>query len=183
MYEWLLTGWNDCNSPNLKPAHPWWDPSAKAHSAWHDNDGYMVVPALDKICGGDTMKNCDMNAQPSNDPFIINVSTDIALEPAYLIATTVAEDRSFKEVLTTTDSIVTGTFGAFMGTLGKSLWVNLPRGTIDDINHPIFKTPNVEDRKHYRIKRGAGHASPRPSGRRSRRFGSGSARSASKTIS
>lgn len=155
MYEWLITGDDDCNNPANKIVKPWWDPTAKSNSNWFD--GFRAAPAIYRICGGETLAKCNMHADYNKDRFTANLSKDIAGEAGYLIAQTVVDDRPWSEVLTTQDTMVTGTYGAFMSGLGNPLWSNFPNGGYASANS-IFKTLNVEDRNYYRVARGKGHA-------------------------
>ncbi|RYZ51605.1 MAG: hypothetical protein EOP07_21075 [Proteobacteria bacterium] len=147
-----------CGS-NFVDVKPWWDPvQVSVDSKYRGLTSYKATPLVVEHCGGSDLKLCNTTSLGDKDRFTDLFNRDLMLEPGYYIAHTVAEDRPFTEIVTGTDTIMTGTYGTWMTFNGPRLWANYPGGSIDDANHPIFKTPNAADRKHYRIKRNALHA-------------------------
>ncbi|MBC7532806.1 MAG: hypothetical protein H7318_14635 [Oligoflexus sp.] len=147
-----------CDDPTLKTVTPWWDPDTEVNSRYVKGTPYTIPPLVLERCGA-RLELCNSSGAGSNDVFMDHVNTDMMMEPAYLIAHTVAEDRPYSEIINGTDTIMTGTYASFMAKTGLSFWANFPGGAFDDVStHPIFVTPNAADRKHYRIKRNANHA-------------------------
>ncbi len=148
-----------CGSKDLVDVNPWWDPAAVTIDAKYKGlKTYKVPPLVIEHCGGPTLPLCNTKNLNDKDAFTDLFDRDMMLEPGYIIGHTVAEDRPFSEILTTTDTIMTGSYGAWMHYNGDKLWANYPGGTIDDIKNAIFTSPNAADRAHHRIKRNALHA-------------------------
>ncbi len=147
-----------CEDSNLVTVKPYWDPEkVTTHSRYAGVLNYKVPPKVLERCGA-AMINCNLRNAQGFDAFLDEVGLDLSLEPAYLIAHTVAEDKPFNEILTTPTTIMTGTYAYFMAGQGKDLWANYPGGGIVDIAHPIFSPGNRLDRSHYRINRSPLHA-------------------------
>lgn len=159
IYDLARGGTNQgCNSPDLRSVKPWWDPEGVTAVAKYARQGikeYKVPSAVLARCGPDMM-HCDMRGSHRYNKFHDQVGYDMSMEPGYLIAHTVAEDRNFSEVLTSTSTIMTGTYGYFMAKVGSEFWDNFPEGA--DRANRIFVSPSITDRKQYRVERGPVHA-------------------------
>ncbi len=146
-----------CDETLTADVQPWWDPAMKSNARW-SGQNYRALPELVRRCGGKTLPKCDLENVPAFGSFSSEVSYDFGMEAGNLIGHTVAEDRPFDEVLTTEETIMTGTMGAFYNIYGADLWTAFPDKGIRDIDHKIFKSVDVNDRTHYRIKRNNLHA-------------------------
>ncbi len=156
-----------CNIEETIAVTPWWDSGMSANSKWVE-DGYRARPDLVKRCGGVTLPKCDLYENPELTNYFTEVGKDLAMEAGYIVSHTIAEDRPFSEILTTEDTILTGTVGNFLNIFGSKIpdgnggfenfWEASTGKTIKDISHPIFSTAKVGDRTHYRIKRNNLHA-------------------------
>lgn len=148
-----------CDSKDLVDVNPWWDPSEVTIDAKYKGlKTYKVPPLVIEHCGGKTLPLCNTKSLNDKDALTDQFNRDMMLEPGYIISHTVAEDRPFSEILTSTETIMTGSYGAWMHYNGARLWNNYPKGSIDDIKNEIFTQPNSEDRTHHRIKRNSLHA-------------------------
>ncbi|MES2745865.1 MAG: DUF1585 domain-containing protein [Bdellovibrionota bacterium] len=135
------------------PVKPWWDPDQVTVNGKYKNVlEYRTLPAIITHCGP-KLERCSTVSESETNIFMNKINRDISLEPGYLIAQTVAEDRPFSEVLTTPQTVMTGTQGYFMSTWGKDLWANFPGKGFADANHKIFSSPNISDRSRYWITR------------------------------
>ncbi len=137
----------------------WWDPATvRAHAKYKNAKGYRVPPWVLKQCGP-MLAKCGINEAPKVDTYMDEVNRDMSMEAGYLIAHTVAENKPFTDILTTPNTIFTGTYAYFMGQgRGKILWGNFPGGKITDQAKPIFTSGNLLDNKHYWVNRGELHA-------------------------
>lgn len=133
----------------------WWDPeTVRAHSKYKNAKGYRVPPWVAKQCGP-MLANCGINEAPGVDVYMEEVGRDMSMEAGYLIAHTVAEDKPFDTILTTPSTIMTGTYGYFLGQgRGKILLGNFPGGNLADRDKDLFKNANLLDKKHYWVNRG-----------------------------
>jgi hypothetical protein len=137
---------------------PYWDPEkVTVHSAYSGVTSYKVPAKVLELCGPAMIK-CNLSHAAGYDSFVDDVGRDISMEPGYLIAHTVAEDKPFSDVVTSSATIMTGTYGYFLNGLGESLQANFPGGGIQDSGNAIFKAGRRHDRKHYWINRGPANA-------------------------
>ncbi len=145
-----------CNDDSTgKIMQVWWDPNGtRSHARYKNAKGYRVPPWIAANCG-DMLKNCSFGDASGSDVFMDEVNRDMSMEAGYLIAHTVAEDKPFKDILTTTKTIVTGKYAYFLGKWhGSHLWGNFVSGKFTDKDSDVFKQASVLDSKHYWVERG-----------------------------
>ncbi|RYZ55072.1 MAG: DUF1585 domain-containing protein, partial [Proteobacteria bacterium] len=133
----------------------WFDPEGvRSHSRYKNAQGYRVPPWILETCGP-MLKNCTLNDASGSDVYMDGVNKDMSMEAGYIIAHTVAEDKPFGEILTTSKTVMTGRYAHFMGQwFGKNLWGNYPGGSIADKDSATFAKASVLDQKHYWVERG-----------------------------
>lgn len=148
----------ECDNVALKTVTPWWDPDTEVNSRYAKGTPYKAPPLVLERCGAN-LDLCNSTAARDKDVFMDILNVDMMMEPSYIIAHTVAEDRPYSDIVMGTDTIMTGVYGTFMARMGTKFWDNFPGGAYDDAKtHAIFVSPNAADHKHYRIKRNANHA-------------------------
>ncbi|RZA26716.1 MAG: hypothetical protein EOP10_02665 [Proteobacteria bacterium] len=148
-----------CDAKQLVDINPWWDPvEVTVDAKYKGVKTYKVPPIVIEHCGGKTLPLCNTKSLNDKDALTDTFNRDLMMEPGYIISHTVAEDRPFSEILTTPDTIMTGTYGAWMHYNGPKLWANYPGGDIEGKKDPIFNAPDASDRTHHRITRNSLHA-------------------------
>lgn len=156
--EFVLPSRAQCGS-NGEIMRVWWDPQmVRSHSRYKNAKGYRVPGWIAKQCGP-MLEKCGLNDAAGSDIYMEEVNRELSMEAGWLISRTVADDKPFKTILTTNDTIMTGTLGYFYGKgRGKRLLGNFVGGKIADIDKPLFKSPNILDKNHYWVNRGNNNA-------------------------
>lgn len=141
--------------PRIKP---YWDPKEVTIFARYKGvQTYKVSTEILKKCG-QAIEKCNIARSKFADRYSNLVSADLTMEPGYIIAHTVAEDRPWPEVVTTQTTIITGTYAEWLTNKGAPLWANFPGKSYEGSTDPIFTKPDIYDRGHHRIQRNALHA-------------------------
>lgn len=141
-------------TPRIKP---YWDPKEVTIFARYKGvETYSVSTEILAKCGA-AIEKCNLADAMAADRYSNLVARDMTMEPGFIISHTVADDRPWSEIVTTADTIVTGTYAEWLTNKGAPLWPNFPGKSYEGANAVIFTKPDIYDRKHYRIRRNALH--------------------------
>jgi len=152
-YEAVRDSITSCGKGEI--IHPWWEPvGVTIHAKYKNAPGYRVGPRIISICGGPTLPKCDLRKAGIIDNFTDEVNRAMAMEPGYIISHTVAEDKPYPEVLTTTKTILTGAYGYwFSKRVGKEMLPNFPGGGFKDKESPAFTQSVAQGTRHHWVDR------------------------------
>jgi hypothetical protein len=141
--------------PRIKP---YWDPKEVTIFARYKGvESYRVSTEVLAKCGA-ALEKCNLTDARAADRYSNFVARDLTMEPGYIISHTVAEDRPWTDVVTTADTIITGTYAEWLTNKGAPLWDNFPGKSYEGAKMAIFTKPDIYDRKHYRVRRNALHS-------------------------
>jgi len=171
---------HDCTCAEAIDVNPWWNPASTVkacptliQSCPMGGDGKCTKNGpenLVELCGQNLSKCMPFDSRIENasipsflDPlphdgnrFFSEVYVGLTLEPAMLIAKTIQDNRDYREILTTTKTVLTGAVESFL----KS-----PRGEVirsqsaGGFNNGNTLVANQSERKSWRlVERGSGNA-------------------------
>ena len=130
---------------------PFWD---KGQSQPYRAAKYLLDP---NRCGPD-LAGCFSN-QVGRFPYRIRVGADTTLEPGRIIGKTVADRRNFKEVLTGSKTVMTGSLAHFLvNKMEQNYWdQNFPGGRYPE-SGSLYRKADPESKDLLWVERGSEHA-------------------------
>jgi hypothetical protein len=137
---------------------------------WSKDQSIKICASNVAACGGNSLPRCfpwtqytqtDFNTNTLEDDFTPLLTSDFTLEPGYLIAKTITEEKPWDTVLTATASPISGTMEYFVNQdFGAGVYSQAPVGTYLDANEKSLLTRKNDpyDGSWRWVERGPNHA-------------------------